>query len=1171
MKMEEGYVIELENGFELLLIKQIKGLFTAMNITTKDDNSHYIIQPCTNPEGDTYVKVRKKIDFNESLEKQVDEVLSDPDGEVIALPRFIPAKGKPVPTFDEFLDIKNQEAADKRKTGIISSMPLPVEEEDSGKTCDRSWKWKIDGTVAKCMDIVRNGFDLEAGKIMKGLTVKENKGNVFETPAPKELDGMIREICCTYLRFDKSKGIILVESEGATISILPTPDTVYSNSIVGPEGNDPIDAGDRLYVIAVGYDNSWLFVAAAIIRLEEKAMFEQIKSLYGRTSAIRRLYSRFKEEPGKIEYIFDQVDGILYPRYESSEDHIFTNKTDQMLKYALTKETLSQDAQRTIETLFGNNAPSKYKTELKLRYLSRINPSYSGRRKVDAAELRKLLDGRFYKMDRVKKQIVDVLVSNERAGKRGFNILLVGSPGVGKTSVMKVIAEAVNIPYEVIPLNGLSCPLELEGIDSGYDGSDAGRLTKVYEAYGTSEMVVGFDELDKMCRESKEGDPMNVLYRMLTGDHEDKFLACRLSTENTIFIATANDISNIPAPIMNRFNSVIFMDDYSAEDKLVIAKEHIIPRTLENFDLSGSKVGFEDDALRLVISDYCEDGGARDLEHDIDMIVRRILSCYDPDDDVCIKADDVKRILDEIVPETPGIFFNKHHDEYPDEVAKEIKKCLEKTKGSVNMAADRFADENIRRRQEYLLACRNEKRTFTDDFDPKRFSDILHEKLYGMDKVIKEATVFYHTLSIRGHIMNSNLALCGSYGIGKTEISKNVAEAIGYNFVSISLNGISDMKEIRGFSSTYVGSEPGRIIKGIREAGSLNTVFQLDEIDKMKPELAVAILDLLDRRFYDNFLGVTIDLSNSIFIATANEWGNVPAVLRDRFIVVNVDGYTRDEKSQIVTDYVIPKLEKNYAASGVTVSIEPDAKSYLLEVYCPSFGVRDAEKAMQQIVGGKLVEQYGKEGCNHVSIDREDISRLMGNEPVPGGNFPECGDIRGITKALAVSGTNRGSAFAIETVLLDGEESLEITGLPKESAIDSVKVAITCIRKMDPTLLANKKVHVHFGEGAVPKDGPSAGVALFMSIYSAATGLEIKDKEPYDIAFTGEISLTGGIFAVGGVMEKVQAACDSGCARVFIPAQNYSRLDPEKLDSFACSVVPVSDIRQVIQAVEGKG
>ena len=525
----------------------------------------------------------------------------------------------------------------------------------------------------------------------------------------------------------------------------------------------------------------------------------------------------------------------------------------------------------------------------------------------------------------------------------------------------------------------------------------------------------------------------------------------------------------------------------------------------------------------------------------------------------------VDHVLYELINETPGLYFARNRDSYTEPVAKEIKKCLAAAKKTPTDDSDRFGTDKMRQKLEYLLACKKEK-TVLEKFDPRDISERLHQCLFGMDQVIKEMTEFYYTEFLQGKRLNANLAVCGGPGRGKTSIVRELSRLMGYKHVKVSLNGIEDMKELRGFLSSYIGSEPGRFIKAIKEAGSTRLILQLDELDKLKSEYAMAILDLLDREFTDNFLAVPVDLSQTIFIATANDWANVPAVLRDRFSVIEVDGYTRNEKNLILSNYIIPKLEN--ATKGVTISIEKEAKDYLLKTYANSFGVRDVEKAMQRICSGKLLDQFGTKDSTTIMIRKKDVRTYLGAEPIPRGNFPENGSIPGISKALAVSNGNVGTVFAIETALIEGkEETLEITGLPKESAVDSVKIAVTCLRKEYPELLKGKNIHVHFGEGAIQKDGPSAGVALYMSIFSAAIGKPIMDKKPYDIAYTGEISLTGCIYAVGGIFEKIQAACDSGCCKVFIPMQNYVHMNVEKLKEFDCKVIPVMHIGQVIEAI----
>ena len=993
------------------------------------------------------------------------------------------------------------------------------------------------------------------------LKVRGGAGYIYETKTPKDVEKHIVEIEGAYIGSGEEKGTILLKCKGSDVTLMMNNETIYSRSIMKDK---KIAFGERLYVIAVKAEEYPVYIPVVVIREEEKYIFVMVKSLYGRANAIKDF---FRLDTGKQQFILNQLNSEHYKRFDSDDSSNFETRQEQMLKYAITKETYIPETQGSIEGMFKDANSSKHKIEQRLTYISKISPICKSRIPVSAESFAKILDKKFYKMERPKQLIKDIFVATERAKKKGCKVLFVGSPGVGKTSLMMTIAEAMNLPYECIPLNGLSCPLEIEGLDPGYDSADAGAIVRAFAAHGTSQMVIALDEFDKMNRNSKEGDPMNVFLRLFLGDHYDKFLECTVKTDNTVFIATANSIEDIPEAILNRFNAIIYFDEYSCEDKVEIAKRYIIPDVLKNYNVSTSNVRFEDAAIESIIIKYCEDCGARDIKHNIERIINRIISSGQADASMVVSSEYVENILNELVEETPGLYFNRNRTAYTEPVAKEVKKCLEATKKTTSYDTDRFGTDKMRQKLDYLLACRKEDHTFMDKFNPEMLSNVLHQNLFGMDKVIKEVTNLYYTEYLQGTRLNGNLALCGGFGIGKTTIVKNIADAMGYKYVKISLNGVEDIKELCGFSSTYVGSEPGRFMKGIKEAGTTRVILQLDEIDKLKAEHAMAIIDLVDRDFIDNFIDVPIDLTQAIFIATANDWGNVPAVLQDRFIVVNVDGYTREEKSQIVSDYIIPKIERSYALSGVSISIDKEAEKYLLRTYASSFGVRDVEKAMQRICSSKLVDQVGTENPMSLNISKDDVSKYLGAEPIPRGNFPNSGAVSGVSKALAVSNGNAGSTFAIETVLIEGDETLEMTGLPMETTIDSVKIAVTCIKKMYPQLLKGKHIHVHFGEGSVPKDGSSAGVALFMSILSAALDKPLMCKEPYDIAYTGEISLTGGVFAIGGTFEKLQAACDSGCSKVFIPMQNYERLDKDKLGEFECEVIPVTHISQVVETI----
>ena len=532
-----------------------------------------------------------------------------------------------------------------------------------------------------------------------------------------------------------------------------------------------------------------------------------------------------------------------------------------------------------------------------------------------------------------------------------------------------------------------------------------------------------------------------------------------------------------------------------------------------------------------------------------------------------VNAELVKAILEPLVDETPGIIYNRNKSYYSEDVARAIKKELSVVNSD---RSDDTSKEISKRKLNYLLSCKSGDSDTFARFDPKDFSDQIHESIYGMDEAVKEVTGYFFTKSLKGKNFKNNLAINGGYGEGKTALVEGISKVTGYSLVKIACNGITDIKTFKGSPASYKDSEPGIIIKGVHDAGSIsNTIFQFDEIDKLKPDIALCLIDLLDGSFFDNYLGVSLDFSDCLICCTSNEWQNVPVVLRDRFHVVCVDGYDRTEKAKIVR-YIISKNEKNYSASNVSITMNEEAVKHLLRFYCPSFGIRDAEKAMQKIVSGKLLDQAGQEDSTTVNISIDDIDKYL-EKPFERGNFPSSGNKPGIAKALAVCNTNLGNAFAIETVLFDGKDSIEITGLPKETTIDSVKIAITVIRNLYPDLLKGKCIHVHFGEGSVSKDGTSAGVTLFMSILSAAVGKPVMKNTPFDIAFTGELSLSGGVFPVGGVLAKIQAASDSGCSIVFVPESNYERLDKEKIKQYDCEVIPVTDITQVVERVFPEG
>ena len=1016
--------------------------------------------------------------------------------------------------------------------------------------------------------LIHNNFDLNRQvPDMRGSNTIY-KGNIYESEAPDSLKNFILDFECKYKGISDDFEAIKVEVDGKDYTVMPIDTTVYSDSIACAK--DSIRIGDELYVIAVNADLENVLVAVSIIRKTEKKYFENITSVYGKASAIRAYHKLFKGKGKKKDFIKTQQKSRKYSRYNSEQNVAFDKKVEQQLVYAMNKDTYPIETQRAIEALFDDPDIIKHRVNQRLSYILKISPNYKDRKPLNRKLLKETLEKSFYKMDKVKHLLFECLLANERARKRGFNILLVGNPGTGKTSFLELIARVLNIPYEVIPLNGCSTVMELEGSDPGYDQSDAGRLIKTFASYMTSEMLIIFDELDKVNPKSNEGNPYNVLYRMLNGMHEDKFLGCPVSTENTIFAATANTVNNIPPAILDRFDMIINMDDYTVEDKVEIAKRHLIPEILKNYRIAPDDLTFTEDAVNVIASEYSAEGGVRDVKHNLQLIVRHMIA-EEKTVNYTVGADDVKAILEPDSNDNASVFFNRHRMEYSEPVAKEIKRILNEisSTGNSDFNGDSVRIDKDKKILEYLLACRNEETCFTDTFDAEAFRSSLHEKLYGMDSVIDEITYCFYSAALKKDMSHCNISLIGGMGIGKTSIVKAAAEAIGYSYVKISLNGIDDPRYITGFESTYTGSKGGIFMDAAKKAGDLDLLVDFSEGDKTSVQVAEALIDLLDRSFTDNFVGVPVELRNVIFILTANDWSKVPPVIRNRFNAIEVEGYTREEKTHILDEYIIPRIEESISGTDVSITMTDEAKEYLLKTYCPSFGVRDIEKAMQKITACKLMELPNDNYAKWVRICKGDIDQYMDEKPIPRGNLPLSEEKPGVSRALAVSAGIYSNSFAIETVLVDGAGAIEITGLPRESAIDSVKIAVTCIKKRYPSLLKGKDIHVHFGEGSVPKDGPSAGVAIYMSIYSAAIDKPVKYKKPYDIAFTGEISLTGGVFAVGGVYEKLQAACDAGCSKVFVPLQNYERLEKSRLSEFRTKIIPVSDIDQVVKEVYG--
>jgi len=436
-----------------------------------------------------------------------------------------------------------------------------------------------------------------------------------------------------------------------------------------------------------------------------------------------------------------------------------------------------------------------------------------------------------------------------------------------------------------------------------------------------------------------------------------------------------------------------------------------------------------------------------------------------------------------------------------------------------------------------------------DSLDVVKAKEILDEDHYDLDKVKERILEFLAVRKLKADTKGPILCFVGPPGVGKTSLGKSIARTLGRKFTRVSLGGIRDEAEIRGHRRTYVGALPGRIIQGIRKAGSNNTLFMLDEIDKIGADFrgdpAAALLEVLDPEqnafFSDHYLEVPFDLSRVMFITTANVLVTVPAPLLDRMEVIELPGYTDEEKVEIARTYLIPRQLDAHGLTTKTLAFKDDAVRLLISEYTREAGLRNLEREIGNIsrkVARKVAE--GKRGKTVVTADS--VDDYLG----PRKFFREIAErtmVPGVATGLAWTEAG-GDIIFVETSMMKGGKSLSLTGRLGEVMRESAQAALTYVRsraeflKVDESFYENHDLHIHVPHGGVPKDGPSAGVTIATSLLSLLTKRPVRA----DIAMTGEITLKGKVLPVGGIKEKILASRRAGIRKVILPSKNEKDL-----------------------------
>jgi ATP-dependent Lon protease len=471
-----------------------------------------------------------------------------------------------------------------------------------------------------------------------------------------------------------------------------------------------------------------------------------------------------------------------------------------------------------------------------------------------------------------------------------------------------------------------------------------------------------------------------------------------------------------------------------------------------------------------------------------------------------------------------------------------------------------------------------------DSNDLKAAREILDADHHGLDDV-KDRIVEYLAVRTRraqrglqvvgGRGSGAVMVLAGPPGVGKTSLGESVARALGRKFVRVALGGVRDEAEIRGHRRTYVGALPGRIVRAIGEAGSMNPVVLLDEIDKVgsdyRGDPSAALLEVLDpaqnHTFRDHYLELDLDLSDVVFLATANVIENIPSALLDRMELIQIDGYTEDDKVAIARDYLLPRQRDRAALTPEEVIVTDEALRKIAADYTREPGVRQFERLLAKALR-KATTKLATDP-QVLTIDEPDLVGYLGRPRFT----PESAErtaVPGVATGLAVTGLG-GDVLYIEAGSTEGEPSLQLTGQLGDVMKESAQIALSYVRShaeqlgVDPAAL-NRKIHVHVPAGAVPKDGPSAGVTMVTALVSMATGRQVRS----DVGMTGEVTLNGRVLPIGGVKQKLLAAGRAGLSTVFIPQRNEADLDDVPAEVLeALTVKPMTDVADIVaQALE---